>query len=364
MRKIDSFFGNPILWVMGKLYSKDTTTRITDHTPKQAQKVIITKFLGIGSTVLSIPLLQTLKAEGYQIAFWSFEGPAELIKTLNLANEILVIKPTLLDFIPTLFRTWLQVRRFKAQLFIDLEPTANFTSILAKSSGTKTRIGFQTNKPLREAIFTHLAKLDEQVHMTENFNGLIKSLGIQLAKNNDHSSSSTNTTGETIKILININASELSWQRKWPNENWVTLCHQLLEDRRVELYFSGSITETEAVTQVIKKIQPQERILNLAGKTSIASIIDIISDCQLVITVDSGLMHLASLTKTPIIALFGPESPKLYGPTNIQARSLSKELPCSPCLNAKNNKHSRCKDNQCMKQITPEEVYLACKNQI
>jgi ADP-heptose:LPS heptosyltransferase len=353
MRKIDSIAGKPIICLLNNFTSTTVTT-----TPK---KVICTKFLGIGSTVLSIPLIQALKEANIKVAFWTFEGPGELAQTTNLVDEIWVIKPTFLGFLPTLLRTWLQARRFKADAFIDLEPTANFTAILSRLSCTNTRIGFKTGKPVREQLFTHLIELNESLHMTQNFCNLGKPIGVRpLITSSLQLQSTKKNNKKTIEILVNINASDLSWQRKWPMDHWVALCNDLLQDPRVELFFTGSNQESQAVSAVIKKIKKTDRIINLAGKTTIASLLVILNNCDLVISVDSGIMHLASLTQTPLIALFGPESPFIYGPRSRTATSIWQGLKCSPCLKTSNEKITLCKNNVCMKKIAPEMVYQEC----
>ena len=66
--------------------------------------------------------------------------------------------------------------------------------------------------------------------------------------------------------------------------------------------------------------------------------------------------HFASLTPIKSITLFGPETPVLYGPLGPDAVHLFANLACSPCLSALNHRSSPCQDNQCLKQISVEEV--------
>jgi len=74
------------------------------------------------------------------------------------------------------------------------------------------------------------------------------------------------------------------------------------------------------------------------------------------VTNDSGPVHFASTTNLPVIALFGPETPKIFGPMSPHAKVISLGLACSPCISVFNQKKSSCTDNQCMKQITVEMV--------
>jgi ADP-heptose:LPS heptosyltransferase len=72
---------------------------------------------------------------------------------------------------------------------------------------------------------------------------------------------------------------------------------------------------------------------------------------------DSGPLHFAACVGLPVLALFGPESPEVYGPP-VSSRNtvLHRAEPCGPCLNVYTDKHSRCGDNICLKRIQPREV--------
>ena len=83
----------------------------------------------------------------------------------------------------------------------------------------------------------------------------------------------------------------------------------------------------------------------------------------LLITTDGGTGHFAALTPIPVIVLYGPETPALYGSLSAGAVNLYKGLSCSPCLTAYNHRRSPCDgDNVCLKWITPAEVLArACE---
>ena len=99
-----------------------------------------------------------------------------------------------------------------------------------------------------------------------------------------------------------------------------------------------------------------ERVVNLAGRTSIRDLIDIFNFSDLFITNDSGPAHLASLTKVPGIVLFGPETPDLYLPIGGRATGFYSGLDCQPCITVFNGKRSHCADNICLKRITAQDI--------
>jgi ADP-heptose:LPS heptosyltransferase len=151
----------------------------------------------------------------------------------------------------------------------------------------------------------------------------------------------------------------------WTDESWVSLCKRLLQNPRVELIFPGTASERPRAERVAKALGNAERIHNIAGQTSLRQLLTVLRRADLVISVDSGIMHLAAWMGVPVVGLFGPETPRLYAPMSSNpatpAQVISAALPCSPCLSVAADKITRCRDNQCMKLISADRVFLACR---
>ena len=138
-------------------------------------------------------------------------------------------------------------------------------------------------------------------------------------------------------------------------DRFVELGRKLLENSKITIILTGSIEEKQACEVLLRKINP-DRVINFAGKTTFKELITLYSISDLLITNDSGPVHFASTTDIPILALFGPETPKIFGPMSPNAKVISMELACSPCISVFNQKKSYCSDNQCMKQISVQLV--------
>jgi len=93
--------------------------------------------------------------------------------------------------------------------------------------------------------------------------------------------------------------------------------------------------------------------LNLAGQTGLRELAALFSLANLVITTDTGPMHLAAAVQAPLIVLFGPTAPWRTGPYGNGHVILRKDLPCSPCF------QRTCSAVRCMQGITVEEVFAA-----
>ena len=102
--------------------------------------------------------------------------------------------------------------------------------------------------------------------------------------------------------------------------------------------------------------QAAKRVINLAGKTSLGQLAALMQRADLLITGDSGPMHIAAAAGTPLIAIHGPTDPAHSGPVSPRATILKSDIWCSPCYNARDSADCRFFTTQCMKDITPNQV--------
>lgn len=371
MRRIDLWAGKVILRLLGLITPRVQSLNGDFRFKEIPRRVICAKFIGLGSVVLSLPLLKALKEAGVQVAFWSFPGQAELVRISGFADQIFIIQPSFKNFLPTLFKSWIAARRYKADAFLDLEQTANFTALLARTTGAKMRIGFISAKPLREQMYTHLVSLTPERHMLENNLRMASFLNLQipgtlslppLPEPPNTLKNPLPLNNHRKRIVINVNSSDLSWHRMWVEDSWVKLCQELLKDENVELVLPGIKSELPRVKRIMERLNRPDRVFNLAGKSSLSELLILLKNSHLVVSVDSGIMHLAAWAGVPLVGLFGPETPSLYAPRCKNSKVVWASLPCSPCLSVAADKITRCNDNQCMKRISVDQVYFACKS--
>lgn len=151
-------------------------------------------------------------------------------------------------------------------------------------------------------------------------------------------------------VLIGINPGAAYGSAKcWLPERFKQLSQHLLHHPKIKIAFFGDKAGASLVEEICKDLP--DRVINLAGKTSLRELIAFIQACHLFLTNDSGPMHVASALGVPLIALFGSTSDRTTGPYQ-GGRVIHKHVPCSPCY------RRECPiDFRCMTRIEVQEVY-------
>ena len=151
-------------------------------------------------------------------------------------------------------------------------------------------------------------------------------------------------------ILVGINPSAAYGPAKcWLPSRFRETVVRLLQNPRVSVIFVGDKSGMPLINELCEGFD--ERVINLAGMTSIRELLALIKRFDVFLTNDSGPMHVADALGTPLIALFGSTSDVRTGPFS-GGHVIHKRVDCSPCY------HRKCPvDFRCMRQISVDEVY-------
>jgi ADP-heptose:LPS heptosyltransferase len=156
------------------------------------------------------------------------------------------------------------------------------------------------------------------------------------------------------RSLIGVNPGGDRPNRHWRPEYFAAVADELATRCAATILLFGGPGETFIAAEITSRMRTHA--VDLAGKSSLTDLMYLIRRCDLLLTNDSGPMHIAAALKTPVVALFGPENPSTFRPYTSSAlsRVLVKPVDCRPC------KKSRCQDAVCLDAITPEEVIHTC----
>ena len=148
--------------------------------------------------------------------------------------------------------------------------------------------------------------------------------------------------------------------KRWPIENFAELARSLAT-KFSELNFAilGG-AEDKPLGHTIAQAEPS-RYLDLTGKLSLPEMVEWVRLSELMVTNDTGPMHVAAALKKPVVALFGPTEPARTGPYEQIEHALQLNLPCVPCMK------SHCsyfKPFECLKALPTDAVLNAVSNRL
>lgn len=226
------------------------------------------------------------------------------------------------------------------------------------------RVGFSND--LRDLLLTQAVpppRKIEQQHQVVTYKALLQALGVRVS---DRLPRLYVTEEEVARvhvllkqqgitpdhILVGINPGAAFGSAKcWLPSRFREVTHRLLENPSVRVVYFGDAAGAPLVQDIC--LGMPERVVNLAGKTTIRELMAFIKVCTVFLTNDSGPMHIASALGTPLVALFGSTSEVKTGPFG-KSTVIHNHVECSPCY-----RRECTKGFECMKTIEVDTVFQA-----
>jgi lipopolysaccharide heptosyltransferase II len=254
-----------------------------------------------------------------------------------------------------------KLRKFKFDTAISFHRSMS-KMLIARLAGIKRRVGYYTKK--RSWLLTDSIKEEDRIiHRVEYFLAILDKMGIGDAGKDYDFYIPESAVKEADYILENagikkdedffiINPGGNWPQKRWPEQNYAMLCKKLNASYGTRILITGAEKDMDLASDIIKS--SGHYAVNICGKTSLKQLASIMHRAKMVVANDTGPMHIAISQKTPVIALFGPTSPKITGPYGSGKYAiLHKWFDCIiPC-------YKICNDYKCMLSITVEDVFNA-----
>jgi len=144
--------------------------------------------------------------------------------------------------------------------------------------------------------------------------------------------------------------------KRWDSGRYSRVADRLVESEGARIILLGGPSETQVAGAVERGMR--HPAVNLSGRLSLDDLACVISRLDLLVTNDSGPMHIGAAAGTPLVALFGPALPGQFGPCAPpgSSRLIWHQIDCRPC------RQDGCRQPHCMDMITAEEVYEGCRS--
>lgn len=319
-------------------------------------RILIINVNWIGDVLFSSPFIRAIR-RAYPESFISCMVPPR-------CREVLELNPNLNEIIIYDEKKKLRIlsevrkRKFDTVIFLHRSFTA---ALLTCLSGIKERIGYYTKK--RAFLLTKAVETPtEEIHKIDYFLNIARAMGItDLARECEFyvSDSDIAYAGDLLKasginegdLVVAINPGGNWGPKRWPKENYAGLSGRLIEELGAKIIITGAQKDKTLAEDIIL-LMKKKAVVALCGKTTLKQLAAIFKRVNLLVSNDTGPMHIAVAMQAPTVALFGPTSPRITGPCGGGEFSvLWKMQECAtPCYNLS------CADNRCMKLITVEDV--------
>ncbi len=356
-----------------------TTPPQRGRAPFVPARVLCIKTYGLGNIAMILPALGALHRgfPGVEVDFLTLEENKSLLEHSGQVERVIPLSmggP--LRLFGSLARAFFEVRRGRYDLVLDFEQFIKLSTIFAYVSGAKERIGFNTDGQRRGWLFTTRVVYNDADHMSRTFMRLLRPLGIDTrkrpvvfehpvearAKVDDMLGLGDQGSGKVHFPVIGVHVgSGPNYYRvplkRWPTEYFARLCDELIIRHGARIAFTGKgEDEAELVRETLAQMRQADAAVNACDALSIVELLVLLERCNLVVSNDTSIVHLAAAIHTPVVAFFGPTNPEQYGPGNAHDLVIYKDLYCGPCLTNYNLKVSYCADPICIRSIAVEDV--------
>src|SRR2546421_8596424 len=354
------------------------------------KRILVIRLDLIGDLVLSLTVVRALKRTYPEAQIDLLATPASARVALHDPNlsEIITYDPNIWRRPKALvqLKNWREARKLARRMRsrhydLAISVYASWAAVLAVLSGAKRRVGygpegfpgFMTD-PVPGGIpgrWRHYAPVDNK-HEVDYCLQLAQAAGATLTPADRiprlYVDEQTRLAVEQLLrqegvesaqsgkplIVCHINSNN-GQSKRWPLPYWATLIDRLVRQEGAHVVLTGAPGDLPQIEAVTKRMR--EHAINLAGKTSLTQLAALLQQADLLISGDSGPLHMGVACGTPIIGIYGPTNPLLGGPVSPDATVLRRGIWCSPCYNAKEPADCPFYTSQCMKNITPTQVF-------
>lgn len=351
---LDRYIGIPLVLLLG-------LGRRKRKWPERIESIALLQTPGIGDTVLLTGVVVDLRRHfpSARIVLLLSPNNASLAPLVADADECIALPIT--DPV----RAVSLLRRHHFDILLDFAPWARVHAICSALARASFTIGYRTPGQYRHFAYDVCADYSPDRHELENQRELLRAIDLtagapprlRLSSELDEETKNSELAGTVVFHPWPGGTGRLL--KQWPVDRWADLAHRVasLGHRIVVTGAPSDTTATQTLVGVINL--PGDKVSNLAGKLSLEEIAALLKNAAAVVSVNTGIMHMAAVLGCRLVALHGPTSPKRWGPIGPRSIAITPPIPGCGYLNLGFEFPSN--PPPCMEAITVDIVFAALK---
>lgn len=266
----------------------------------------------IGDTLLTSGAVRDLRSAfpDARIIYFSTPGASsaavKLIPGVDEIQAIDIVKP---------FFTIRTMRRCKLDLLVDFTQWQRVTAFYSGLSGARHRLGFRSDGEHRHWLYDESVPHSAKTHEIENFRALVRAVGVEATHQPALNVPNNEPLAAKSRIVFHPWATgDRAFLREWATENWVELARKLADDETVFL-ITGARAEFSRSLDLVSRLKYAGlRAEPFLARDGLLGLSREIQQSELVVSVNTGVMHLAALLGARTISLNGPTATHRWGP--------------------------------------------------
>jgi ADP-heptose:LPS heptosyltransferase len=352
LRLVDRCLGIPVAFLLGVRPKRR-------HLPRFSSLGLL-QTAAIGDTVLMSALLPDIRRSFPEAQIFLFCGSSNYSMARLLPGVDEVIKLP----ISTPFQTIALLRDKRPEVLCDFGPWPRINALCSALSGARFLIGFRTPGEHRHYVYDRTVEHSPNAHEIENQRALVRALGVE-SRSLPHLSVEVPlpqvVSPKTYLVFHLWPAGYRSYLKEWPEAHWLELAERVVP-LGYDIVLTGGPSERERTQEASAKLTARTnlRVVDLSGQTSLEQTIRVLKDAAAVVSVNTGIVHLAAAVEAAVISLNGPTNAARWGPLGPRSISINAEGPDCGYLNL-GFEYDRHRED-CMAAIKPEVVFETLTN--
>jgi ADP-heptose:LPS heptosyltransferase len=341
--------------------------------PARPQRILLLRLERIGDLLMALPAIAEVRAfaPDAEIDLVVGRWNADLARAIASVTRVLVLDAAWLAReggglgLPALIASARAWRTTAYDLAINFEPDVR-SNVLVAASGAAWTAGYRSGGG--GALLDAALDYDTRAHTTDNAMRLVREVFHSVPRAAtvpllvlppDAGANARAALSPAAGPMVGLHVSGGRAIKQWPVERFAEVARGLIERAGATIVLTGSAADRPLV-DAVKAMLPRARVIDLAGDESLVEVAAVLRGLDLLVTGDTGPMHLAATVSTPVVAIFGPSDPARYAPTGPCDRVVRVDLPCAPC-NRIRLPPERCVGHtpDCLALVTTEAVLSA-----
>ena len=351
MKRLDKWIGCPLLFILGIFRNKKPAINLDNI---DVPRIVLIKTAAIGDTIILSAMVDEIKRQypRCSITVICSHNNLSMVKLIRGVDDIFIFE------MKRPLQSFSALRRLgHFDLLLDFGPWPRINAVISWMVHADYKVGFKRAHMYRHYVYDKWVEHLDTVHEIDNYRNILRGAGIQPADLlPSFIPSSNDLTPETPYVVFHqYPGGSMENQRKWSEVCWVEVGKRLYQMYHIRILLSGANMDAEAAEHTAQLLrQVGVPVENIAGKCSLSDMVAILAKARLVVSVNTGIMHLTAAVRAPLVVLHGATSELRWGPLGDTSVVVKSGEPCQPCISL--GFESNCNNPICMQNITVDMV--------